>query len=312
MALKSVLGARSKDRAPFVFGLVGRPSERHRTRMAAKSFARKRPLKLATWNINSVRLRQASVARFVSEADVDVLCLQETKCANEVFPLEAFRAMGFTHIELQGQPGWHGVAIASKVPIERVTAPAHCFRGEPRVMAVMVEGIELHNLYVPAGGDIPDPEQNPRFHHKLDYLDKMTEHYSKRARKKNAPPLIIVGDLNVAPLEHDVWSHKQLLNVVSHTPAETSRFLAVRDEGKFTDVVRAVMPEPERVFTWWSYRSPDWTKNNRGRRLDHIWATGAAAEAATLQGRDGIAIHAPCRSWDLPSDHVPVTANLVL
>jgi exodeoxyribonuclease-3 len=269
-------------------------------------------IKLATWNINSVRLRQGSVARFVGLAGIDVLCLQETKVANELFPVDAFKAMGFEHIEINGQKGWHGVAIASRLPLERLESPTHCMHLEPRSLAVKVAGIELHNLYVPAGGDIPDPEENRKFLHKLDFLDRMADFYAKRAQKKNAPPLVLVGDLNVAPYETDVWSHKQLLNVVSHTPQETSRLLGTLEGGKFTDVVRAAMPEPERLFTWWSYRSPDWTKNNRGRRLDHIWATGAAAEAAGISGRDGVGIHVDCRGWEQPSDHVPVTATFTL
>ncbi|MET0547582.1 MAG: exodeoxyribonuclease III [Caulobacterales bacterium] len=269
-------------------------------------------LKVATWNINSVRLRVASVARFVEQANIDVLCLQETKVANELFPMEAFAVMGLPHVEIHGQKGWHGVATASRLPLERLDCPDHCMHGHPRALSVKVAGIEVHNLYVPAGGDIPDPDENDKFRHKLDFLDRMGDFYAARARKRSAPPLVLVGDLNVAPFESDVWSHKQLLKIVSHTPEETTRLNSIRERGKFTDVVRAVMPEPERIFTWWSYRSPDWQKNNRGRRLDHIWATGAAAEAATLRGRDGIGVHVDCRNWDLPSDHVPVTATLVL
>jgi exodeoxyribonuclease III len=267
-------------------------------------------LKIATWNINSVRLRKDSVARFVAEQNVDLLCLQETKCANELFPLDAFAAMGLPHVEIHGQKGWHGVAIASRLPLDRLDGPDHCMHLHPRALAVKAAGIEVHNLYVPAGGDVADPDENPKFLHKLDFLDRMGDCYAARAKDKSAAPLVLVGDLNVAPLETDVWSHKQLLNVVSHTPPETTRLNAILERGKFTDVVRSALPEPERVFTWWSYRSPDWQKNNRGRRLDHIWATGEAAEAALRRGRDGVGVHTGCRSWDLPSDHVPLTAVL--
>ena len=126
---------------------------------------------------------------------------------------------------------------------------------------------------------------------------------------KGKGPLVIVGDLNVAPGEHDVWSHKQLLDVVSHTPQETTRLDAVREDGGFVDLARQARPDPEKLFTWWSYRSPDWTKNNRGRRLDHIWATADIAETSNAEA---FHIHVPCRSWERPSDHVPVVAGLKL
>jgi exodeoxyribonuclease-3 len=117
---------------------------------------------------------------------------------------------------------------------------------------------------------------------------------------------VLVGDLNVAPGEFDVWSHKQLLNVVSHTPGETDRLNAVRDLGGFVDLARLHRPDPEKLFTWWSYRSPDWTKNNRGRRLDHIWAT---SDLAPHSQADAFHIHVPMRSGARPSDHVPVMAG---
>jgi exodeoxyribonuclease-3 len=163
----------------------------------------------------------------------------------------------------------------------------------------------VHNLYVPAGADEPDLS-NPKFAHKLKVLDRMKTLYKKR---KGAVPTVLVGDLNVAPGEHDVWSHKQLLKVVSHTPGETDRLNAVRDLGGFVDLARQHRPDPEKLFTWWSYRSPDWTKNNRGRRLDHIWATSDIAAVSQLEA---FQIHVPVRSWERPSDHVPVVAGLKL
>src|SRR5262249_45162667 len=152
------------------------------------------------------------------------------------------------------------------------------------------------------GADVPDAKLNPKFRHKLDFLDQMRCTYAKR---KGQGPLVLVGDLNVAPGEHDVWSHKQLLDVVSHTPQETERPGARRDEGGFVDLAGAPRPAPEKLFTWWSYRSPDWTKNNRGRRLDHIWAS---ADLAPASRADAFTIHVPCRAWEQPSDHVPVVA----
>ena len=259
-------------------------------------------LSIATWNINSVRLRAPLVQRFLTEAKPDVLCLQEIKCREAEFPAAAFAEVGYKHLHIVGQKGWHGVAIASKRKLEPMEAPALCPKGEARVAAAMIDGVEIHNLYVPAGADIPDPALNEKFAHKLDVLARMKKEYKKRRGKG---PLVIVGDLNVAPGEHDVWSHKQLLDVVSHTPVETDALDAIRDLGGFVDLARQHRPPPEKLFTWWSYRSPDWTVNNRGRRLDHIWASADLAPAS----RD-YAIHTLCRGWDKPSDHVPVVVKL--
>ncbi len=262
-------------------------------------------LRVASWNINSVRLRIDAVLRFLAEAEPEVLCLQEIKCRNGEFPAKAFKAAGYKHMHVVGQKGWHGVAIVSKRKLEPVVAPPLCSKNEARIAAVKIDGIEIHNLYVPAGADVPDPIGNPKFAHKLSFLDLMREAYAKRART----PLVLVGDLNVAPGEHDVWSHKQLLKVVSHTPGETSRLDAVLNEGGFVDLTRLHRPAPEKIFTWWSYRSPDWTKNNRGRRLDHIWAS---ADLAPTSQAEAFHIHVPCRSWQRPSDHVPLVAGFAI
>ncbi|MBN8607161.1 MAG: exodeoxyribonuclease III [Caulobacterales bacterium] len=263
-------------------------------------------LKIATWNINSVRLRIGTVCRFLDEAKPDVLCLQEIKCRNGEFPEKAFKDAGYKHIHVVGQKGWHGVAIVSKRKLEPIAAPRICPKEEARIASALVEGVEIHNLYVPAGADVPDPIGNPKFKHKLDVLDAMKREFKKRRGKA---PAVLVGDLNVAPGEFDVWSHKQLLDVVSHTPAETTRLNAVLDAGGYVDLARLHKPDPEKLFTWWSYRSPDWTKNNRGRRLDHIWATTNLAPASKAEA---FHIHVPCRSWERPSDHVPVVAGLKL
>jgi len=123
--------------------------------------------------------------------------------------------------------------------------------------------------------------------------------------QKKTRKAIMVGDLNIAPLENDVWSHKQLLKIVSHTPIEVEKLTAMQKAGHWVDAVRHFTPEPEKVFSWWSYRSPDWEKNDRGRRLDHVWATPA------LQPRFKAAkILRPMRSWTQPSDHVAVVVDI--
>jgi exodeoxyribonuclease-3 len=263
---------------------------------------------LASWNINSVRLRAPMVAEWVAQADPDVLCLQEIKCLNEQFPEEAFREMGFKHFHVRGQKGMHGVAIASKLPLNDLGDEALCPKEEARHQRVGVAGVELHNFYIPAGGDEPDAATNPRFAHKLAFLDRIETYFGKRAKEDS--PLVLVGDFNIAPYENDVWSHKQLLKVISHTPIETEALERIRRTCDFSDVARDLIPMDEKIYSWWSYRARDWRKANRGRRLDHIWASGAAKPRALAGGRDAFRIWDDVRSWEKPSDHAPVVLEI--
>lgn len=276
--------------------------------MSIPTPANTRRLRIATWNINSVRLRAGLVETMIAETGVDVLCLQEIKCRDGEFPSAALEAMGLNHIHVRGQKGWHGVAIASRVPLVPVEEPAFCRVEEARVAAVRIgdaAGPELHCLYVPAGGDEPDVGVNPKFAHKLDFLERMRAHYRARA----GDSLIVTGDINVAPEEHDVWSHKALLKVVSHTPVETDAVRSILAEGGLSDVARMAHGPEAKLSSWWSYRSPDWQKNDRGRRLDHIW-TGGAMTAAVLP--ESFSILRDARSWERPSDHVPVWADFMI
>ena len=264
-------------------------------------------IKLATWNINSVRLRSGLVARFLEEQQPDVLCLQEIKSPNELFPGDAFRALGYVHQAVNGQKGYHGVAILSRLPFKKTEALNFCGKDDSRhVCAVLEAGLELHNFYVPAGGDIPDPKANPKFAHKLDFLRELETCFGKKRKKKNAP-IALVGDLNVAPLENDVWSHKQLLDVVSHTPVETELLGAVQSAFDWQDVTRRFVPPEEKIYSWWSYRAQDWSASDRGRRLDHIWVGRVLKDAVSRHS-----ILREMRGWPQPSDHVPVMATISL
>ncbi|MEM1150328.1 MAG: exodeoxyribonuclease III [Pseudomonadota bacterium] len=261
-------------------------------------------LNIVSWNINSVRLRAPNVTAFAEAEAPDVICLQETKCRDGEFPVKTFADAGYTHVHLKGQGGGHhGVAIVSKVPIEPIEAPDLCREGHARIVAVKVGGLDVHNIYLPAGGDEPDPETNEKFDHKLDFLARMKDYYAKPAPQ----PLVLVGDLNVAPHENDVWSHKQLLKIVSHTPVETEALEAARAAGGFTDVARAAVPDDQKLYTWWSYRARDWSASNRGRRLDHIWANGAASAGVDLAS---YRIHLGWRGGWKPSDHAPISVSI--
>ena len=254
-------------------------------------------LKIASWNINSVRARAEIVQKFLTEEAPDILCLQETKVRDTEFPRELFQRLGYKHLFICGQPMHHGVAIVSKVPLREDHRHDWQDNGEARHIGVLLEnGVRLENVYVPAGGDIPDREQNVKFGQKLDFVARMTRWSDALDR-----PTIIVGDFNIAPLACDVWSHKQLLNVVSHTPIEVEALTRLQDSNDWVDLGRHFHPAPQRLHTWWSYRSPDWSKNDRGRRLDHMWATGEIAKQAVAHR-----VYEPCRNWVRPSDHVPL------
>lgn len=262
-------------------------------------------MKIATWNINSVRLRAPLAARLLREHMPDVLCLQETKCPNELFPAKDFAKLGYEHQAVHGQKGYHGVAIVSRLPFVAEKTDDYCREGHCRHISVTFEnGLELHDFYVPAGGDIPDPAINPKFAHKLDFLARLEKTFAKRKDGK-ATPVVLVGDLNVAPLETDVWSHKQLLSVVSHTPVETGLLNAAKAAYDWIDVTREFVPPTEKIYSWWSYRASDWEASDRGRRLDHIWASPALKGAIKSQ-----AIIRKMRGWTKASDHVPVIAEI--
>jgi exodeoxyribonuclease-3 len=263
---------------------------------------------LCSWNINSVRLRIDQVMRVLDEHAPDVLCLQETKCPDLLFPLKPFMERGYKHITLHGQKGYHGVATISRHAHETVDrlmlgGEVHARHASTLLTDGPLKGTVVHNFYVPAGGDIPDPELNPKFAHKLSFLKDM-QTWSVAA---TASPAIMLGDLNIAPYPYDVWSHKQLLKIVSHTPVETEGLLMVQKTGNWIDTARFLQPEPQPIFTWWSYRSPDWQASNRGRRLDHIWASPHFS--SNLKASEVVV---STRSWERPSDHVPIITRFSL
>ena len=266
-------------------------------------------LRIATWNVNSVRLRAEQVQRFVREHAPDVLCLQEIKCREGEFPREAFAEAGLPYLRISGQKGWHGVAIASRTPIADAPAIDACRNGHARCVSGVVHGVEIQNFYIPAGGDTPDREANEKFDHKLDFYERLT---AETARRDPKAPLVITGDLNVAPGEHDVWNHRYMSKVVSHTPVEVEAFEALKRSIGLVDVVREAVPEPQKLFSWWSYRALDFRKSNRGLRLDHILLSPGLREAAWRQGAPAARVHDDVREWERPSDHAPVSVDLGL
>ncbi len=262
-------------------------------------------MKLATWNINSVRLRQNLVLDLINETDADVICLQETKTPNEHFPKQPLVDAGYKHIHFSGMKSYNGVAIISRLPFENPLVFCRVSRDDCRHISVKFPAFELHNIYIPAGGDEPDRSINEKFGHKLDFLEDMEKFF--RSNYSPQAPLVVTGDFNIAPFENDVWSHKQLLKVVSHTQIETEYLEKMRASLGWVDTSRHFVPEEKKCYTWWSYRNRDWKKSNRGRRLDHVWITPPLKDSLKSHK---ILTHA--RDWEKPSDHVPILVELAV
>jgi exodeoxyribonuclease-3 len=260
-------------------------------------------LRLVTWNVNSVRLRLEQLELVDHALRPDILCLQETKVVDPLFPREAFTALGFRHQALLGQKGYNGVAILSRLPLDHVESRNWCDREDCRHLIATIDGLEVHCLYVPAGGDIPDPEQNDKFAHKLRFLDEVTGWFRETSAERKSR--VLLGDFNIAPLASDVWSHRPMLKVVSHSPIEIDKMAALQASANWTDAIRHFIPPTERLSTWWSYRAKDWLASDRGRRLDHIWVSPDLTERL-VEGR----IFIEPRGWQPSSDHVPVLVDL--
>ena len=258
---------------------------------------------IATWNVNSVRVRHELVVRLLKEMKPDILCLQELKSPTELVETGEFSELGYRYMVVHGQKALNGVAVISKLPFLRSSSMNFIGKVESRHVSVVLEsGVSIENFYVPAGGYVPDRNVNPKFGEKLDFVKEMRD-WCHRERPSRT---ILLGDLNIAPLEDDVWSHKQLLDVVSHTPIEVNAFLEMQEAGGWVDITRKDIPDGK-LYSWWSYRSPNWDRADKGRRLDHIWATSDIAQAGHSSW-----IARKARGWDRPSDHAPVFATFDL
>lgn len=264
--------------------------------------------KLATWNVNSIRIRMDLLKQLCVLENPDIICLQEVKAKEEDFPFEGIRALGFEHIALYGMAGYNGVAILSKYPVKDSCKVDWVSKKDARhIKATVFDDIEINNIYIPAGGDIPDPIINLSFAHKLCFMDDIAEYFEQRKEELSQKKMLICGDFNVAPSENDVWNHKQLLKIVSHTPVEVARLNRLYKSLDFVDAVRKFYQEPQKLFSWWSYRNPNWQTNDKGRRLDHIWVT-PCLENRLIDAK----ILKDVRSWERPSDHVPVVVEIKL
>lgn len=260
-------------------------------------------MRILTWNINSIRLRIGELLQVINQTKADVVCLQETKVLDHAFPTQDLHKAGYRYIEFFGEKSYNGVATISKLPVSMRFSEHFGSKNDARHLALKVDDdIEIHNFYVPAGGDEIDPTLNPKFAYKLKYMDNMIEYFKRNKTKR----MVMVGDLNVAHEENDVWSHKQLLKVISHTPIEIDKMYALKDTLGWIDTSRHFVPSKHKLYSWWSYRNRDWRKSDRGRRLDHIWTTPDLKKCL----KNGYIIK-DARDLKKPSDHVPVILDLL-
>ena len=265
------------------------------------------PIRLLTWNVNSIRARIEHLAAVIDAVRPTVICLQETKATATQFPAERLRELGYPHQALRGEKGRNGVAILADRPFAEQWHRTWWGQDDARHIAVTLAdapATEIHCFYVPSGGPEPDTEANPKFAHKLGFIDEMRQWAREAASAGRA--VAVLGDLNIAPLETDVWNHKRIKRQVGHTPRECERLLDLRDAGGFTDVGRAFVPPENFLFTWWGYRHPGAFEKDYGWRLDHVWVTAPLAAGVT-----GHRVVSRTRGWERPSDHAPVMVDLI-
>jgi exodeoxyribonuclease-3 len=267
-------------------------------------------MRVATWNVNSIRTRVGRTVDWMVREDVDVLAMQEIKCKPEQFPLQQFEDAGY-EVVLHGLNQWNGVAIASRLPIEDVEIGFPDMPGflkghegpdlpkEARAIGATIGGIRVWSLYVPNGRALDDPH----FHYKLDWLATLAADTQRWLAEQPDLPLALMGDWNVAPLDSDVGDPSLIPGVSTHiSPPERSAFTAFEAIG-LTDVVRPLVPEG---YTYWDYKQLRFPRNE-GMRIDFILGSRPFADLVT-----SASIHRNERKGEAPSDHVPVLVELDL
>ena len=253
-------------------------------------------MKLVTWNVNSLNVRGPLVEHFLDEVCPDVLCLQELKLPTERVPRDIFEKRGY-HVAIHGQPRWNGVLIASKAPLTDIEIGFPGEEEQSRMIAATVDGVRIVDLYCPQGSSA----ESPKFAYKLRFFDALIEWLG---RQDPAMPLVVTGDINIAPNPDDVWSLEVFDGVPTYHPQEHARWKAMIDWG-LTDALRPHLSD--NTYTFWDYRGGAFWKN-RGMRIDHFLVTGSVLERVT-----GGQVH---RSWRKKrgelkaSDHAPVELRL--
>jgi len=256
-------------------------------------------MKIATWNVNSIRVRLQTVLDWMDQAQPDVLCLQEIKVADELFPAASFEALGY-HVAVSGQKTYNGVAILSKTKMTDVWAafPNYDAQGQKRLVAATIEQIRLVNVYVPQGA-APD---SPKFVYKLEFISQLCNYMEQWHDPEES--LVLTGDFNVAPEARDVYDAEAMEGEIGFHPEERAALEDLRNWG-FRDVFRQHHKEGG-LYSWWDYRAGAF-RRDMGLRIDHIWASPPLAALCVSSGMDKAQ-----RSLPSPSDHIPVWATFDL
>jgi exodeoxyribonuclease-3 len=261
-------------------------------------------MRIATWNVNSLKARLPKVTHWLETAQPDVLCMQETKLADAAFPTMAFAALGY-EVAYHGNGRWNGVAIASRVGVEQETPG---FFGEDpggieecRLLTAMCGGIRVSSVYVPNGRSVDDDQ----YEHKLAFLQRLAADFAENSRPDE--PLVICGDFNIAPADRDVFDMAKFKGATHVSEPERAAFERLTAWG-LTDAFRTVYPDTDKLFTWWDYRAGDFHKH-RGMRIDFVLVSRALAPAVRYalidrEARKGMGGEEP------PSDHAPLFVDL--
>jgi exodeoxyribonuclease III len=260
-------------------------------------------VRIATWNVNSLKARQERVEEWLAYARPDVLCLQETKLSNETFPHLAFSALGYDSVH-HGQGQWNGVAVLSRVGIDAVSTGfegasqpmVDPYEGDARLLAATCDGVRVVSVYVPNGREVG----TEFYERKLAWLEAL--HDWLAATSSPTDDVVVLGDFNVAPEDRDVWSVKAFAGATHVTPAERAAVRRLREWG-MDDAFRRVYPDDDRLFSYWDYRAGAFHQH-RGMRIDLVLATTPLADRATWSTIDRNA-----RKGKQPSDHAPVIVD---
>ncbi|HEY0224058.1 MAG TPA: exodeoxyribonuclease III [Pseudolabrys sp.] len=258
-------------------------------------------MRIATWNVNSIRQRLDSMQAWLKERNPDIVCLQEIKCVDEAFPREAFEALGY-NVAVHGQKTFNGVALLSKLPFDEVAPGLIGDKSDVQarfleaIVSTKTGAIRVVSLYLPNG----NPAPGEKYDYKLKWMDRLIAF--ARARLKLEEPFVLAGDYNVIPAAADAKRPQAWVKDALFLPQTREKFRALVNLG-LTDALRATSDDGG-LYTFWDYQAGSWQKDD-GIRIDHLLLSPQASDKLTAAGVDK-----HVRSWDKPSDHVPVWIDL--